>query len=108
MSHFACIVQADSTADQRRTALEDRLRSHAAAHGLGDQPTFSWTVAAAGFMFTEAAPSTSSIISCLVPGPTEYAERERFMRGVCDLWRAETGATDHEIVVSITETGPEA
>ena len=108
MSHFACIVQEDSTAHERRSVLEDRLRSHAAANGLAGEPTFSWTVAADGFMFTEAKQSTSSIVSCHIPGPTTYTEREAFMRAVCTLWGEETGSTDHEIVVTITETGPEA
>ena len=26
------------------------------------------------------------------------------MRGVCDIWTEITGCTDHEIVVSVTET----
>lgn len=108
MSHFACIVQEGSTAHERTTELEDRLRAHAVANGLSGESSVSWTVAADGFMFTEAKPSTSSIISCLIPGPTTYTEREAFMRGVCDLWSELTGCTDHEIVVTITETGPEA
>ncbi|MEM9200293.1 MAG: hypothetical protein AAGC53_01475 [Actinomycetota bacterium] len=107
MSHFGCIVQEASPAEQRQVALEARLKAHAAEHGVGEA-TVSWTVAADGYMFTEAKPSTSSIIACLIPGPTTLDQRESFMRGVCDLWSAETGCTDHEIVVSITETGPEA
>lgn len=68
--------------------------------------TVAWRPIVAGHMFTEGRQSTSSVISCELPHRTTRSSREAYMRGICDLWTTVTGCTDHEIVVSITESEP--
>ncbi len=50
--------------------------------------------------------STSSIVACVITGETTLAERERYLRGVCDIWTEVTGCTDHEVVVAVTAADP--
>ena len=103
MSHFSCLIQEHSAAEERSAELEARLRDHHTRHHPGENATVSWRAVPPGFMFTEGRQSTSSIIQCIVNHETTREERERYMRGVCDLWTEVTGCTDHEIVVSLTE-----
>ena len=104
MGHFGCLVQEGSAAHERGAELEGRLRTHHADHYPGEEATVSWVAVPSGHMFTEGRPSTSSVIQCRLAHETTLDLRERYMRGVCDLWTEVTGCTDHEIVVSITET----
>ncbi len=104
MSQFSCVVQAGSAAHRQTAELERRLAEHDARCFPGEQSVVRWVPVEAGYMFTEGRQSTSSVIACDLAHVTTLAEREAFMRGVCDLWSDVTGCTDHEIVVSITET----
>ena len=108
MSQFRCVVQHDSNADHRRDELEQRLGTHHAESYPGESPTFSWMPVPSGYMFTEGAQSTSSIVSSFLDHPTTLAERERYMRVVCDIWTEVTECTDHEVVVTVTEPEPAA
>ena len=103
MSEFRCLVQEASTADTRREQLEASLRSLHAEHYPGETPTFTWVAIPYGHMFTEGEHSTSSIVSAFVDHETTFDGRERYLRGVCDIWTELTGCTDHEIVATITE-----
>ena len=107
MSHISCLIQETGTANTKRDQLAARLEAHHGSHFDGDSLSVGWHTVADGLMFTEGKQSTSSVISCLLEATTTLAERERYMRGICDLWTDETGCTDHEIVVSITETTSE-
>lgn len=104
MSRFRCLVQAGSNADTRTAELESRLRAHHTDHYPSDDVAFTWIPVPPGRMFTEGRPSTSSIVSCFVDHQTTLDVRASYMRGVCDLWADSTGCTDHEIVVTITDT----
>ena len=104
MSGFQCLVQAGSNADARGDELERRLSEHHARHYPDETTTVGWVAIPAGRMFTEGRQSTSSIISCFVDHATTRAERETYMRGVCDLWTDVTECTDHEVVVTVTDT----
>ena len=104
MSQFRCFIQAGSNAATRGDELERRLRTHHAAHYPTERATVSWVPIPPGYMFTEGRQSTSSIISCSLGHETTLDHREAYMRGVCDLWTEVTECTDHEVVVSVTET----
>lgn len=106
MSHFSCVVQEASAAQAATATLERRLAELHASHYPDEPVTVSWRVVPAGFMFTEGRPSTSSIIACAVDHETTLVERERYLRGVCDLWTDVTGCTDHEIVVALNDPDP--
>ena len=104
MSSFRCVIQAGSNADERRDELETRLAAHDAAHAPEGATSVGWLPVPPGRMFTEGRQSTSSVVSVFVDHRTTRDSREAYMRGVCDLWTEVTGCTDHEVVVSITET----
>ncbi|MGI9616020.1 MAG: hypothetical protein ACR2QO_24115 [Acidimicrobiales bacterium] len=104
MSQFRCIIQAESNADQRRDRLERRLAEHHAKHYPDEKTTVRWMAIPSGHMFTDGQPSTSSIVSCFVDHDTTIDTRTTYMRDLCDLWTEITDCTDHEVVVTITET----
>ena len=106
MSHFSCLIQQDSAAHRRSGDLERRLIELHSAHYPSEEAQVAFHPIPAGAMFTEGRQSTSSIITCSVGHRTEFERRERYMRGVCDLWTEITGCTDHEIVVAVAETAP--
>ena len=105
MSQFRCVVQQDGNADTRRSELEQRLLAHHAETN-DDTPTFTWIPVPSGYMFTEGQQSTSSIVSSFLEHTTTLDERERYMRGVCDIWTEVTDCTDHEVVVTVTDPTP--
>ncbi len=104
MSHFRCLIQEGSRADARRDELERRLRENHGRHESGELADIHWVPIPPGRMFTEGKPSTSSIVSFFVERETTLDERASYMRGVCDLWTEVTECTDHEVVVTVTET----
>ncbi|MEM7274858.1 MAG: hypothetical protein AAF547_17375 [Actinomycetota bacterium] len=106
MSQFRCFIQAGSNAERRSDQLEAGLRDHHTGHYPGEEVDVTWVAIPAGHMFTEGRQSTSSIVACFVAHETNLGEREAYMRGVCDLWTEVTECTDHEVVVSFTETVP--
>lgn len=106
MGHFSCVIQDDSAASAATGELERRLSGLHAQHYPDDVVSFSWRSVPAGYMFTEGEQSTSSIIACVMNWQTELAERETYMRSVCDIWTDVTGCTDHEVVVAVTEANP--
>ena len=103
MSHVRCVVQEAGNADTRRTELERRLLANHAEHYPGEAPVFAWIPIPHGHMFTEGEQSTSSIVSFFLDHATTLAQRERYMRGACDIWTDVTDCTDHEVVVTVTE-----
>ena len=106
MGHFSCVVQDDSAAARATGELESQLAELHERHHPGDTVSFSWRGVPIGFMFTEGRQSSSSIIACVMERRTTRDERERYMRGVCDVWTRVTGCTDHEVVVAITDVDP--
>ena len=104
MSQFRCIIQADGNADRRRDRLEQRLADHHTRHYPDEQTTVNWIAIPRGYMFTEGKQSTSSIVSCFVDHQTTLDTRAAYMRDLCDLWTEITECTDHEVVVTVTET----
>ncbi|MEO0493797.1 MAG: hypothetical protein AAF081_10315 [Actinomycetota bacterium] len=104
MSRFSCVIQEGSQAAASTEVLERRLRAHHAAHFDGEASTVAFVAVPTGYMFTEGRQSTSSVIACAIAHTTTLPRREAYMRGICDLWSEVTGCTDHEIVVSVSET----
>lgn len=106
VSHFSCVIQEGSAAESAAEALERQLDDLHRAHFPDESTSVSWRSVPPGYMFTEGRQSTSSIIACVISHDTTLAQREQYMRGVCDLWSETTGCTDHEIVVAITAIDP--
>jgi hypothetical protein len=102
MPEYACLIQEGQAPEQHRAALEEGLR-RIGHEAFGDEPSaceFSWTVVKRGFAWTAGEPSTSSIVLRSVPPGLPLAEREAFMRRVCELWERVTGCSTNEIVVT--------
>ena len=106
MGQFSCVIQEDSPASRAVDELERRLAELHERHYPGDPATCSFTEMARGFMFTEGKQSSSSVVACVMPWETTLADRERYMREVCDIWTEVTGCTDHEVVVAISPIDP--
>lgn len=104
MAQFRCVIQEQGVAQTRREELERRLHEHHNRHYPGEETTVRWTAVPAGHMFTEGRQSTSSVVSCTLAHTTTREGREHYMRGVCELWTEVAQCTDHEVVVSITES----
>ena len=105
MNTISCLIQAEGSAAGHQSQLEQRLRENHAEQLDGAQVEITWWLVEPGLMFTAGVPSTSAVVACTMRGPTTLADREAYMRSVCDFWTEITGCTDHEIVVSIAETG---
>ncbi len=102
MDQYACIIQEGQVADRRVEALEAGLR-RLARDFFGDDPAqvgIRWTRQPRGWAWTAGRPSTSSIVVRSVPVGWDDAERERFLRAVCDLWVETTGCSIEEIVAT--------
>lgn len=98
------MIQEDSNAAATTDVLEQRLQAHHAEHFDGEASSVAFMTVPTGYMFTEGRQSTSSVIACAIGHSTTLPQREAYMRGICDLWSEITGCTDHEIVVSVSET----
>ena len=103
MAHFVCLIQEGQAAHNATTELEAGLHAVYARHFEEEATTVDWRPIPPGCMFTEGKPSTTSIITPRVAGPTTREEREAFMREICDLWEHATGCSHNEVLVAMTE-----
>lgn len=97
-----CLVQegqiAPSVGEQLRSSL-----SALSQKTLGVDAAISWLEVKAGNGFTEAKPSTSSLVSMLANRPLAQAERVRIMQDICDVWMAATDCSINEIVAAVRD-----
>ncbi len=106
MPHFTCIVHEGQPAHSQAESLEAALQALHDDHFPPEKASMTWRVVPPGQMFTEAKPSTTSIVAPSVDHPTPAEQRERFMRAICDLWTTSTGCTDHEVLVALSDANP--
>ena len=102
MADYICIIQEGQTADRERAALGEGL-IRIGRECFGDDPKgveIAWRPVQQGYGFTAGEPSRSSIVIRSVPVGLPLAEREAFMRRVCDLWERVTGCSVDEVVVT--------
>lgn len=102
MDRYSCIIQEGQAADRKTDALEAGLKRIGRAF-FGDDPDevgIRWTRQPKGWAWTAGRPSTSSIVVRSVPVGYDDAEREKFLRAVCDLWVETTGCSIDEIVAT--------
>lgn len=104
MNTISCLIPAGGSATDHRDELERRLSENHAELLDGARAEITWRFVEPGLMFTAGSPSTSAVIACTMRGPTTLADRESYMRRICDFWTQTTGCTDHEVMVSIAET----
>jgi hypothetical protein len=102
MPQYACIIQDGQAAHRKQDALAEGLR-RIGRDAFGDDPRateIAWVVLKEGFAWTAGEPSTSSVVVRSVPVGFPAAQREAFLRSVCDLWTTVTGCSIEEIVVT--------
>jgi hypothetical protein len=73
--------------------------------GESEEVEINWITIKAGYGFTAAKPSTSSLVARAVPFGLPEEQRKAFLSRVCDMWAETTGCTIDEIVVTATD-GP--
>lgn len=102
MADYVCVIQEGQAADERRAALADGL-ARIGRECFADAPgavEISWRPVRRGYGFTAGEPSRSSVVIRSVPVGLPLAEREAFMRRICDLWESVTGCSTDEVVVT--------
>ncbi len=103
MAILHCVIHEGSVADATRHHLATRLIDlHEEV--IGDTSVqVLWEVVTPGAMFTGGEPSTTSVVGALLDVDLTPTDRERFLRGVCQLWTRTTGCTDHEVMAAVAE-----
>ena len=102
MAEAVVMIQEGQEPERRREALAAGLaRIGRECFDDGSTPDeVRFVTIPRGFAWTAGEPSTSSLVIRSVRPGLALAERERFLRAVCDLWVDETGCSIEEIVVT--------
>ncbi|MGD1933363.1 MAG: hypothetical protein ACFB0Z_02455 [Candidatus Phaeomarinobacter sp.] len=97
-----CFIQEGQRADQIQETLKEKLDafSQRAFNAPAQQ---MWITVSGGNGFTEAKPSTSSIVSFQSDVPLEQDKRADLLRELCSIWTAETDCSLDEIVATIND-----
>ncbi|MDW3099690.1 MAG: hypothetical protein R8J41_16455 [Alphaproteobacteria bacterium] len=97
-----CFIQEGQIADHVQATLKAKL--DAFAQDTFNQPAQqTWITVGKGDGFTEAKPSTSSIVSVHANSPLDQDKRAELLKDLCDMWVAETGCSLNEIVATIND-----
>ena len=102
MINCTCIVQAGQSPDQNKEKLQSVLTNFTST-SLGEDAQITWIPVAPGNGFTEAKPSTSSVVSITANRALSATERESLLHALVDLWTSETGCSIDEIVAVIAD-----
>ena len=70
---------------------------------FGDKGEVAWIEIEKGNGFTEAKPSTSSLVSIQANRSMSQEERVSVMKSICDFWMARTGCSINEIVAAVSD-----
>ncbi len=100
-----CFVQEGQKADQVQSTLKEKLDafSQRAFNAPAHQ---TWITIGKGNGFTEAKPSTSSIISFNPDAPVDQETRVELLGEICAIWMEETGCSLNEVVATINNPRP--
>lgn len=97
-----CFFQDGQIDGARRAALTAQL--DAFSRRAFDAPANqTWIAVPPGNGFTEAKPSTSSIVTFQADTALDQPTRIRLLERICDIWMAETGCSLNEIVATVTD-----
>jgi len=97
-----CLVQeghiAPSVGEDLRSSLNQLAQDH-----LGSAAGINWVEVQAGSGFTEAKPSTSTLVSIQSDRALTQDERISIMQKICDFWMEKTDCSINEIVASVND-----
>ena len=97
-----CFIQEGQMATGAQMSLRQKLDAFSRqAFNAPAQQT--WIAVSKGNGFTEAKPSTSSLVSFQADAPLDQERRKELLSEICDIWMAETGCSLNEIVASIND-----
>ncbi|MEM1132302.1 MAG: hypothetical protein AAGH53_05140 [Pseudomonadota bacterium] len=102
MIPITCFVQQGQIGADIAGALREELGAFAQSE-LDGEAMINWIEVKPGNGFTEAKPSTSSLVSIQSPQALAQAERIAMLQRICDLWMEKTACSINEIVASIND-----
>ena len=102
MIRCMCLVQEGQGPDLQRTSLHELLETFA-ERAFGQPADVHWVAVPAGGGFTDARPSTSSVVSITSAEPVAQDTRTALLKTLCDGWMEETGCSLNEIVAVIND-----
>lgn len=97
-----CLVQEGQINERVASTLKSKLEDFA-QKTFNAPASVNWLVVGRGNGFTEAKPSTTSLVSFQSNQALSKEDRTAMLEGICDLWMAETGCSIAEIVASVSD-----
>ena len=102
-----CLVQEGGIDPSVGAALQADL-SNLVRQVFGDKGELAWIEVKKGNGFTQAMPSTSSLVSIQANRPLAHDERVSIMKSICDFWMKRTGCSINEIVAAVNDPAGQA
>lgn len=102
MIPILCLVQEGRITPSVSDELKANL-SQLAKSALKADAAINWIEVKEGSGFTEAKPSTSSLVSIQSNRVLETEERVSMMMAICDFWMDKTGCSINEIVAAVSD-----
>ena len=105
MISYTCIVQEGVVPDDLRVELAANIRRISASvlDIDADSIPLEYNEVRNGFGFRGGEVSTTSTIRGQLTEPIDQETREDFMKQLLDMWRAETGCSVDELIVSVRD-----
>ena len=105
MISYTCIVQEGVVPDDLRVKLAANIRRISASmlNIDADSIPLEYNEIRNGFGFRGGEVSTTSTIRGQLTEPIDQQMREDFMKQLLDMWRAETGCSVDELIVSVRD-----
>ncbi|MEO1046285.1 MAG: hypothetical protein AAFX04_12660 [Pseudomonadota bacterium] len=102
MIPVTCFVQQGQIDPDTVAALREELGALTQS-AFDGEAMINWIEVRPGNGFTEAKPSTSSLVSIQSPQALAQPERITILQRICDLWMEKTTCSINEIVASIND-----
>ncbi len=105
MITFSCIVQEGAIADDLRATLATELARIGAdlLGGSAHDISVKFTDVPAGSGFRGGEPSTSSLVSGLIPPGCSPETRHQLLEQIGDMWCEVVGCPPHDLMVSVID-----
>ena len=105
MISYTCIVQEGVVPDNLRIKLAANIKRISASvlNIDADGIPLEYNEIRNGFGFRGGEVSTTSTIRGQLTEPIDQKTREDFMKQLLDMWRAETGCSVDELIVSVRD-----
>ena len=100
MIPVTCFVQEGQIDPATGEALRGDL-SQLSQSALGSEAHINWVEVKNGNGFTEAKPSTSSLVSIQCDRALSKDERMAMMNNICDAWMEKTGCSLNEVIAAV-------